>query len=625
MIPLRQYSTYSIGKALGQPDELIDKAKENEFGACAITEKGNVFSAVKFLKAAKKASIKPIFGIDFNVKSGDKTFNLLCHAKNLEGWQGILQAVSESSLPENDFNDKHTISLERLSELFKKNVLVCLGHVSSELGTSLFEYKPLVYNTTTYDDCKSLVNKDWEKITENLYAKYMDMFGKDNVFGEICLSERLYIPASDILGKIVRYMMPKFGLKVIPTTNAHYANKEDAEIHRILLCSSIKSTLMSFPKDAEKQQQFDILPFFRTSSAYYLNRKELAQIYSMEEVQNTYYYSSLIEELNFLSKPLLPSYDCPNGMSAPDYLRHLCREGWTRKIANQIPKEEHQKYGDRVKMELAVIDKAGLTDYFLIVQDIVNWAKRSMLVGPGRGSAGGCMVAYLINVTDINPIEYNLSFERFYNEGRNTPTKISLPDIDSDFPIKRREDIYKYIEEKYGKDRVSHITTFGRLRGKMAIKEVLRVKNRCSFAEMNDITKSIPDESKISGDLEEMEKEDEDGASIIKWSLENVPKLKEWCKIGEGNKFEGTFGKDFHDAIRLEGSIKSHGKHAAGVIIGKFPLVKNCPLLYDKHGQKAGFAMGDLEDIGHVKMDILGVKAIDDLMATQKYVREGLN
>lgn len=231
-----------------------------------------------------------------------------------------------------------------------------------------------------------------------------------------------------------------------------------------------------------------------------------------------------------------------------------------------------------------------------------------------HNSAGGSMVAYLTDITTIDPIPQGLMFERFYNEGRNSPGNISLPDIDSDFPVERREDVKKQIVERWGQDRVGNITTFGTLKGKNALKEVLRIKQRCSFTEMNKITSFIPDEGKISDKLKEME-EQEGESSIIKWALENSNSFNEWVKIKDG-KLEGAFSLDFGQAIELEGCIKSHGTHAGGVVIGKYPLVEICPLLRDGDKYKIAYDMGDAEKIGLVKMDILGVKAIDDVMLT---------
>jgi DNA polymerase-3 subunit alpha len=272
------------------------------------------------------------------------------------------------------------------------------------------------------------------------------------------------------------------------------------------------------------------------------------------------------------------------------------------------------------------LQKAGLSSYFLIVQDIVEYVKNNnWLPGPGRGSAAGCLVSYLIGITQINPIKYNLLFERFYNEGRNTADHISMPDIDVDVPINKREYVIDYIKEKYGRDKVSQMITFNTMKGRGALKEVLRVYGNISFEEMNRITKYIPDESKIADELQEM-KEDTGESSIIRWALENnVDKLKEWCYISDDGSLAGPLAKRFEQAIRLEGTKSNQSKHAAGVVISKESLGSVCPMIYDAKNKQniAGMEMQDLESLGLIKFDILGVAMLDKIMAVSETLKNG--
>ena len=232
-----------------------------------------------------------------------------------------------------------------------------------------------------------------------------------------------------------------------------------------------------------------------------------------------------VEDYDILHKPMLPTFECPDGLTEEDYLKKLCREGWKTLLqanGKVDTDEDVQKYKDRFEEELAVIKEADLFGYFLIVQDIINFVQKSgWLSGPGRGSAAGCLISYMIGVTKIDPLEYDLLFSRFYNAGRNTKDHVSLPDIDMDVPGRHRDDVIMYLKEKYGHDRVSQMLTFGRLQGRSALKEVLRVFGACSFAEMNAITKLIPNEAEISDQLAEMDEEDR---SIIRWALINKPK-----------------------------------------------------------------------------------------------------
>jgi DNA polymerase-3 subunit alpha len=243
-----------------------------------------------------------------------------------------------------------------------------------------------------------------------------------------------------------------------------------------------------------------------------------------------------------------------------------------------------------------------------------------------HNSAAGCLVSYLIGITSIDPIKYGLLFDRFYNAGRNTQGRISMPDIDVDVPINKRENIIEYIKEKYGHDKVSQMITFNTIKGRGALKDVLRVYGNISFEEMNRITKNIPDEAKIADELQEM-KEETGESSIIQWALENnVDKLKEWCYYDEKGELQGPLAKRFEQAIRLEGIKSNQSKHAAGIAISSDPLDIVCPMVYDSKNEQliAGMEMQDLESIGIIKFDILGIAYLDKVMLISDLLKEGV-
>jgi DNA polymerase-3 subunit alpha len=231
-------------------------------------------------------------------------------------------------------------------------------------------------------------------------------------------------------------------------------------------------------------------------------------------------------------------------------------------------------------------------------------------------------VSYLIGITSIDPIKYNLLFERFFNAARSD----SMPDIDVDVPINKREDIIQYIKNKYGLDKVSQMVTFNTIKGRGALKDVIRVYGNITFDEMNNITKNIPDESKIADELQEM-KEETGEASIIRWSLENnQDKLREWCFLDENNELQGPLSKRFEQAIRLEGTKSNQSKHAAGIAISAEPLNEICPMVYDSKNDQliAGMEMQDLEALGVIKLDILGVALLDKVMCVQDLLFNGV-
>lgn len=391
---------------------------------------------------------------------------------------------------------------------------------------------------------------------------------------------------------------------------SYYVRPEQSELHRILLCSELKTTLPKVYKQIRKNELDKNYVDYFTSDDKFVQPGKISK-----ELQNIY---ELCEDYDILNPPMLPKFNCPNRLSEEEYLKVLAREGWKRHLIDtgKVKKpEDKQKYLDRFNTELQVIKDANLFGYFLIVQDIIRYVNDSgWMSGPGRGSAAGCLISYLIGITQIDPVEYDLLFERFYNAGRNVDGHVSLPDIDMDVPGKKRDDVIDYLKGKYGKDHVSQMITFGRLQGRSAIKEVLRVNDACSFGEMNAITKSIPNEAEISDQLADMDDEDR---SIIRWSLLNrAEELRDFCHILENGKLEGDYAQYFQQAIEIEGTFKTQGKHAAGVVISKDPLHKVCPMVKQKGSSEkiAGLEMSDLEALGHVKFDVLGITLLDKLM-----------
>ncbi len=404
---------------------------------------------------------------------------------------------------------------------------------------------------------------------------------------------------------------------------SYYVNKDQADLHRILLCSRLKTT---FSKVKKVGVPSEFQAFFDTSDYYVIANKEASHLLvsdpRMDDLDEIF---NKVENYNILSKPILPRFDVPKKYkNEGDYLRHLAREGWMKLLHDNIATEEDRKtYGDRFKKEFAVIEKADLFGYFLIVWDILNWCReQGWMVGPGRGSAAGSLISYLVGITEIDPIEFDLLFERFYNEGRNTEDHVSLPDVDMDVPSDKREEIIARLKDKYGMLNVGQMLTFGRLQGRSAIKEVLRVNDACGFAEMNEITKYIPDEAAISDQLAEMDEEDR---SIILWALQNKANdLIDYCHIDEEGNLVGDFAEYFQQAIDIEGTFRNQGKHAAGVVISANPLHQVCPMVNQKSGGEkiAGLEMNDLEALGHVKFDLLGLSLLDKLMKVKELINE---
>ena len=619
-IPLHVHSMYSLLDGLSKPSQIADRCAEIDVKSCALTDHGNIAGAVKFYTEMRKNGIKPILGCELYISRNDATIqdkdnkklsHLLVLAKNLKGWHNLIQIVSESNRPEFYYH-KPRLDLQRLRDLNNGNLIGITGHLGSTLSDLI-----------TDDDN---ISNNWETEAEQHIKLMKDIFGTDNFFLESQLMDKENLPIQVKLVDCIRQLGKKHNVKVVCTPDAHYCRKSDAVDQRVLLCNNLKTTFPEINKKISNKEDAPLGSFFLSDNFHILSQEEIRSLHTPEEIENTNYVDSLCEEYNILSTPNLPPFSCPKGYDDAEYLRELCRNGWKQKIANNIPKDEHQSYVDRIKYELDVLQGANLSSYFLIVQDIVNYVRsNSWLPGPGRGSAAGCLVSYLIGITNIDPIKYNLMFDRFYNAGRNSANHISMPDIDVDVPINKRESIIQYIKDKYGIDKVAQMITFNTIKGRGALKDVLRVYGNISFDEMNNITKNIPDEAKIADELQEM-KEETGEASIIRWALENnEDKLKDWCYIDDNNQLQGPLAKRFEQAIRLEGTKSNQSKHAAGIAISSLPLKDICPMVYDSKNDQmiAGMEMQDLESIGIIKFDILGVAMLDKIMTIQDILLKG--
>ena len=619
-IPLHCHSMFSLLDGLSKPEQIAQRCKEIGASACALTDHGNIAGAIKFYSAMKNAGIKPILGCELYIceqspaikeKENRSLSHFIILAKNYQGWKDLIKIISESNKPEYYYH-KPRLNLETLGELNSGNLLAITGHLGSTLADAILDGYTLKPN--------------WLELGISHVNKLKQLFN-NHIFLEAQLMDKDNLTVQEDLTNAIRKIGKDTNTYVICTPDAHYCRREDAIDQRILLCNNIKTTFPEISRKISNDEDVPLSCFFTSDSYHIPSQEEMASLHTLEEISNTNFVANLIENYNILSNPKLPPFDCPSGYDQDEYLRQLCRNGWREKIVNIIPQEKQQPYLDRIKYELEVLQGAGLSSYFLIVQDIVNYVRENKwLPGPGRGSAAGCLVSYLIGITSIDPIKYNLVFERFYNSGRNTKDHISMPDIDVDIPINKREIIIQYIKDKYGHDKVSQMVTFNTVKGRGALKDVLRVYGNIGFEEMNRITKNIPDEAKIADELQEM-KEETGEASIIRWALENnADKLREWCYIDELGQLQGPLAKRFEQAIRLEGTKSNQSKHAAGIAISANPLDQTCPMVYDNKNNQliAGMEMQDLESIGIIKFDILGIAYLDKIMTIQDILQEGV-
>lgn len=638
-VPLHVHSDSSLLDGLSKPSQIAKRCREIGISACAITNHGVLSDCVQFSTTMKKAGIKFILGVEAYITPGkitDKLDRTLHHlvilAKNKQGWKQLLGLVSESNKPEH-FYYKPRLDLATLAKFADGNLIAFSGHMGSHVANALFSDSRLAYSLQTEDEARKLVDGNTIKDAIEVANQLRHIFGKENFFLEVQLIDIKRSPVAGLICKGVRYISSQLDIPCIGTPDAHYAYPEDADDQRVLLCTNIRTTFKEVRQKMIGDEDVGLASFFRSNAFCIPDFETMAELHKgyEHELENTLKIADMCEDYEITRSPQLPKFPTPNGESAEEYLRTLCRIGWKNceaEILEHIQEKglTQDDYRERFALELKELGEAGLEDYFLIVDDIVRWAKdNGQIVGPGRGSASGSLILYLLGVTQVDPLYYDLLWQRFWNASR----KGSMPDIDSDFQIRQRGSIIDYIKNKYGHDKVGQMITFTRMQGRSALKDVLRVHSACTFEEMNMITEWIPDEAEISDKLQEMREADKaaggDGeASIIRWALENhVDELREWCYLDDSGRCQGPLAKFFEMSIRIEGTKRGASKHAAGIIISNEPLADLCPMVYDKTSkdeQICGMEYTTLESMGLIKIDVLGVACLDKLQIIQDLV-----
>ncbi len=622
-IPLHVHSHASLLDGLSQPYHIVDRCKEIGTTACAITDHGDISEAVAFHTEMTEAGLKPILGcelyiskMDSNIRSAENRSAshevVLC--KNLDGWKDLLEIVTLSNKKEN-FYYKPRIDFETLLEFGKRgNLITFSGHPGSVLANAISSEDGFIL--------------DWEAVGISTALQFKLAFG-ENFFIEIQLIYAHHSKFCKELANRLRYIAEKTNIPVVATPDAHYSTREQAVDQRVLLSSNIRKPIPQIHKELAAGKSIGLDAFFKSDDFHIPSYEEMkAYGNTDEELQNTIVIANMCDEYSITNNPTPPTFLCPNNLNETQYLRQLCLEGWKEKIEPIIKKEDplYSVYAERVKYELSVFEEANLAGYFLIVKDILDYVKSlGYIVGPGRGSASGCLVSYLIGIVNVDAVKHDLVFSRFYNKARNKPGKVSLPDIDVDVPKEARGKVLHYLKSKYGDDHVGQIVTFQKMKGKNAIKRVMYANGGFSFEEQNSITEHIPDESKISDDLQEMEESD-GNASIILWSLINKKaKLKDLAYVDDNGEIVGPYADLFKQAIRLEGTKIAASRHAAGIIISNEPLHKKCPMVLDKEGENllAGFEGPVCESVGLLKVDILGIRLLDKLIEISHFIEKG--
>lgn len=624
-IPHHSHDYYSLMDGLGSCKANAKRCKELGYTSCSATNHGSISGAIEWFEECQKIDIKPIIGIEFYVSRQDSTiqdksnrdlFHQVVLAKNKNSWPKLVKLVSQSNHPDN-FYYKPRISLDNFQQL-NGDFISFSGHPGSELANILFTSKD-AYSCKTKEEVYKYVKSDAIEQCSALALKMQDYFGNGNFYIEIQIIDKIRMPCQLVIADILREVSKKTGIPKVATADSHYPEKKDAVDQRVILCSSLKTTMRKVRQGID-DGEFGLSCFFDSEQYHIPSPEEMCELHKgfEDELDNSLLIDSMCENYKLGGKPKLPKFDCPNGMSNLEYLKELCRQGWKRKISGKV--SNTKPYEDRVKHEFGVIEEANLPGYFLIIQDIIQFAKKKKwLTGVGRGSAAGCLISYLSDITGVDPIKYDLIFERFYNSGRNTKDNIEYPDIDCDFPIEHRKEVIDYVAQKYGRDKVCNIATFGKLQGSAAIKEVLRIHEVCGVDEQNRITKGMPDKAAIADKLEESGE-----TSILRWTLINEPDLlSDYCRIEDNGELSGDYAQYFAQAIRIEGVYKTQGKHASGIVISDEPISDYCPVTYDGDDVIAAMDMNSLKKLGAVKCDILGTAVLDKLMLVNKLLKDG--
>ncbi len=571
-VHLHLHSEYSLLDGACRINEIAEKAKEYGMSAVAITDHGNMYGVVDFFKACKKNGVKPIIGCEIYVAPGSR-FNkdkindsdyshlvLLC--KNETGYRNLIQIVSKAYTE--GFYSKPRADIELLKE--HSDGLIAL---SACLGG----YIP-----------KKIVDNDIPAAKEHALL-LNEIFGKGNFYLEL---QNHGIKEQALVNTVLIQFGRTLDIPLVATNDVHYINKTDAQIQKILMCIQMNKTLDNSGDFA-----------FETEEFYLKSGDEMSSIFKdcPEAIENTI---KIAEMCNFefeFDKLFLPAFYPPDGLSSVGYLKKLCDEGLEKRFSQMDSageKYDTDEYKQRLEYELDVVVKMGYAEYYLIVNDFISYAKsQGIPVGPGRGSGAGSLAAYCLGITDVNPIKYGLLFERFLN-----PERVSMPDFDVDFCYERRPEVIEYVGEKYGKDHVAQIVTFGTMAARAAIKDVGRALG-LGYSEVDVVAKNIP--------------------FALGMTIDRA--MEENSALAEIYKNDLTMRHVIDVAKRIEGMPRHASIHAAGVVITDKPVSEYVPLAANRGSVVTQFTMNTIADLGLLKIDFLGLRYLTVISDAEKLVK----
>lgn len=576
-VHLHVHSHYSLLSAVGSPEKIAEKAKKEGMSAIALTDKGNMCGAIDFYKACKARNIKPIMGYEGFIASRSRldkevedsiSYSIVLLAKNNQGYRDLLFLASEANI--NGFFYNPRLDFDILNE-YSKNLIAFSGGGQSEI-------------------VQSVINGDKEEKTLKIVEKYKKTFG-DDFYIELQRHQNTNKEVFDVDGKLID-IAKKSNVKLLATNNAYYQYLDDNQVQDVMLCIR------------DNASRSDISRYSMIGDDYSISPKEkILEIFKdvHEACENSVKIANECNVEFKFGEYLLPNFDVPKGYDIKSFLQKKCEEGFVIRYRfhpkdaeddNQIMAKKRLYY------ELDIINQMGFPSYFLIVWDFVKWAKdNNITVGPGRGSAAGSIVSYCLGITNIDPLKYDLLFERFLN-----PERVSMPDIDIDFADDQRNLVLQYVRGKYGKDRVAQICTFGTMAARASIKDVGRTMG-LSFTDMNSFAKLIPDKPGIS----------------LSESLEMSPDLRKALEK------RGDFKQIFELAQKLEGSVRHISVHACATVISPDPITNHTAIQRapkDEETLITQFSQKPIDLLGLLKMDFLGLKNLTILANTLKLIEK---
>lgn len=682
---LHIHSCFSTLDGFGDPIENALRAKQLGLKALSLSDHGSISGLIEHAKACKKAGIKCIRGCELYItfksacmktpENRDRT-HMVVWAKNKQGFKDLIQLVSQTNSPDY-FYYKPRISLwdfddngkkqPGLQTFLKGNIQGCSGHQGSLLSDNLFadlfgDHQKRSedirraygqYKGKKTDFYRQFLKPNWFESTCELALQLQDLFGKGNFWielqDELDPNDKLALWIHPLIVECLRKVSQATKIPSFASSDPHYPKKEDAESQRCMVKISMQETDQTIQAKLDDPSS-DVFVFFGSDNFYIHSYDEMAQKFTKEELEETNRIADKIEEYKTEEQPYIPQFDIsefPSDLpylkdlktNSDKYLLYLCVEGAKKLkpwIKSQIDKEI---YWNRLQDELKVIFEFGLSNYFLVVNDICmaadfrpsngsfNWRenlRQKLDVDPiargiGRGSAANCLISYFTYITGIDPVKHNLLFSRFFNAGRLSKDNISLPDIDLDFAVEHRDYIINYIKHKYGSDNVGQIITFQTIKGRAAVKDMFRIRGG-EYDDAHIICETIPQESVIADEIEHMIQDGHENYNILKWTLDHVEEFQEWYDKAE-------YKPILEQAMKIEGVKRGTGKHPSGIVISNEKLENLFPMSYDTKTKEriVGFDLKSAEAMGAAKFDILGVAVLSKLQMAEKLINNRKN